>query len=454
MEGAFAPSLPLCIGLSALGGLLEVLSTMALAYPEFKKKKGAEYSACHTRSMLALNLALMAIASVAYIVGSWFGPVSLSVPTVMVAKLLFNLMVMGSVLHMEAFSKAQKVGTYCIAAAIITLPDVGPTEQPNQDAIALVSEPPAIIWGGVLMAASLLCCVGMGVLEVRRKKHPDKPAASERVELLVYTTAQVCSAVVGTSTSKMLALVETQYVPYLIATAIVFAAINVVSLIFAAKVVDQGLFVPATILGTLVVNMVTGLVIWQDWRVITKWIAYFSVHMIMLLGISLLSPEDPIASYKNQRQFCTETLGGMARRGTMPDQHLGHEDATSHNMTMTRRRTVAADRACRRSITDPRADRGERAIRVLDQRELQPLGTVDEVASPQPPAVEPPIEPAADAAPATPQPATNWPSASSLNVTVSLDDEPSEHQKGWADILGMVHHKRFSSTPRMQSDCV
>ena len=123
MEGAFAPSLPLCIGLSALGGLLEVLSTMALAYPEFKKKKGAEYSACHTRSMLALNLALMAIASVAYIVGSWFGPVSLSVPTVMVAKLLFNLMVMGSVLHMDTFSKAQKVGTYCIAAAIITETD-------------------------------------------------------------------------------------------------------------------------------------------------------------------------------------------------------------------------------------------------------------------------------------------------------------------------------------------
>ena len=36
----FEPSTPLCLALSAFGGLLEVTSTMCLAYPEFKKKKG------------------------------------------------------------------------------------------------------------------------------------------------------------------------------------------------------------------------------------------------------------------------------------------------------------------------------------------------------------------------------------------------------------------------------
>ena len=33
----------------------------------------------------------MGVASVLYVVGSWFGPVSISVPTVMVSKLLSNL---------------------------------------------------------------------------------------------------------------------------------------------------------------------------------------------------------------------------------------------------------------------------------------------------------------------------------------------------------------------------
>lgn len=319
MSTSFAPSLPACIGLSAFGGFLEVVSTMCLAYPEFKKKSGKHFSKAATRGLLVANLALMGIASVAYIVGSWFGPVSLSVPTVMVSKLLFNLGVMGSVLKMQKFTKAQKVGTYCIATAIITLPDVGPSEQPGQDALALVAEPVAIAWTAVLTVASVGCCVGMAVLERRRKRKPDEPAASERVELAVFVTAQVCSAVVGTSVSKMLALVDASYIPALIAIAIAFAAINVVSLMLAAKVVDQAVFVPATILGTLVVNLATGLIIWQDWRVISRWVAYFAVHLVMFLGISLLGPEDSVSTYKNQRQYCTHTLGSMGKDGRMPE---------------------------------------------------------------------------------------------------------------------------------------
>ena len=113
------PSLPACISLSALGGLLEVSSTMCLAYPEFRAKRGRPYGPCVTRSLLPLNLGLMAIASVMYIVGSWFGPVSISVPTVMVSKLLCNLAIMGVVLRMQKFSHEQKVGTYVIMCGCV-----------------------------------------------------------------------------------------------------------------------------------------------------------------------------------------------------------------------------------------------------------------------------------------------------------------------------------------------
>jgi hypothetical protein len=108
---SFEPSLPTCIGLSALGGLLEVTSTMCLAFPEYKAKLGRPYGKCTQRVLLAVNLALMGVASVLYVVGSWFGPVSISVPTVMVSKLLSNLVIMGLVLRMADFTKAQQVGT-------------------------------------------------------------------------------------------------------------------------------------------------------------------------------------------------------------------------------------------------------------------------------------------------------------------------------------------------------
>ena len=40
------------------------------------------------------------------------------------------------------------------------------------------------------------------------------------------------------------------------------------------------------------------LIIWQDGNKITKWYAYVSVHLIMLLGVFLLAPTDTITFYK------------------------------------------------------------------------------------------------------------------------------------------------------------
>ena len=186
------PSMPLCIALSAFGGFLEVSSTMCLAYPEYRAKLpldkgGKEYTKCEQRLHMILNLSLMAIASVAYIVGSFYGPVALSVPTVMVSKLLFNLLIIGFVLRMDTFSKNQKVGTYCIACAILTLPSIGPSDQPDLVPSEAILEVPAIIWSAVLFGGTILCTTGMVVLQRRAEAPP------EWVSMVVYVTAQVTS---------------------------------------------------------------------------------------------------------------------------------------------------------------------------------------------------------------------------------------------------------------------
>ena len=181
------PSMPLCIALSAFGGFLEVSSTMCLAYPEYRAKMGKEYTKCEQRLHMILNLSLMAVASVAYIVGSFYGPVALSVPTVMVSKLLFNLLIIGFVLRMDTFSKNQKVGTYCIACAILTLPSIGPSDQPDLVPSEAILEVPAIIWSAVLFGGAILCTIGMVVLQRRAESPP------EWVSMVVYVTAQVTS---------------------------------------------------------------------------------------------------------------------------------------------------------------------------------------------------------------------------------------------------------------------
>ena len=167
----------------------------------------------------------MLIASVAYIVGSWFGPVSLAVPTVMISKLLFNLIIMGAVLRMADFPREQRIGTYTIAyprqgstpalpggcqrtgrtidptlpllrflhdrCAILTLPEIGAKDQKCQDAIHLMTQMHSRVWGGVIALASFACVIGMVVLKAGEQPPPIGQA------MAVYVTAQVTSAVVG-----------------------------------------------------------------------------------------------------------------------------------------------------------------------------------------------------------------------------------------------------------------
>ena len=52
---------------------------------------------------------------------------------------------------------------------------------------------------------------------------------------------------------------------------------------------------------TLLVNMLTGLLVWEDWRVVSAWGAYVSVHMIMILAIYLLAPSDFVQMYRNRK---------------------------------------------------------------------------------------------------------------------------------------------------------
>ena len=296
--------------------------------PEYKAKMGTGYSNCTMKLLLLLNLVLMLVASVAYIVGQWFGPVSLAVPIVMVSKLLFNMIYVGFVLRMSTFPREQKIGTYCIACAISTLPDLGARDQDCVDAVKLVKAPVAMAWAGVVAVASLICIIGMVVIKCRRSK------PTVKVALAVYVTAQATSAVVGASVSKMFALVEGTTLFACFGVAVVFAVLNVVSLIMAAQHVDQAIFIPITTSTTLGTNMVTGLIIWEDWKTITHWVAYFAVYAIMLLSVFLLAPANVLQQYKNTKGL--DVAKEVMRNGTLRDiaNHQSHLQPQSNDGQM------------------------------------------------------------------------------------------------------------------------
>ena len=73
------------------------------------------------------------------------------------------------------------------------------------------------------------------------------------------------------------------------------------NVMMAVLISYSGIFVPMQTCFTLLVNMLTGLLVWEDWRVVRAWGAYVSVHMIMILAIYLLAPSDFVQMYRNRK---------------------------------------------------------------------------------------------------------------------------------------------------------
>ena len=91
------------------------------------------------------------------------------------------------------------------------------------------------------MALSLRLTLVLALTSSSRSPPPSPHVRLQGVGLASYHPLQVTSAVIGTSVSKMFAL-ATESPPLLavlIVIAIFFALVNVISLILAAKAVDQ-----------------------------------------------------------------------------------------------------------------------------------------------------------------------------------------------------------------------
>lgn len=60
--------------------------------------------------------------------------------------------------------------------------------------------------------------------------------------------------------------------------------------------------------------MITGLIVWNDGNVIVEWVSYFMVHLIMLLGISLLAPADVVEKFGIKKRTETFTSNQVVER--------------------------------------------------------------------------------------------------------------------------------------------
>lgn len=305
-------NIPICLGLSAVGGILEVFATALLAYADAKDKVGQTFSPCRQRLALVGNLVLQILASiVGNLLAPWFGPVSLVGPFFLGAQLLANMIVYGFFLGLEAFSKDMKIGTYVTVVAASLLPVVGPTAQSGQDVLDLLNRIYSLAWSGVLVGGMILSLVFLPCLGKFKKELP---------RYAVLLVARSTAFTVNLTVSKLMVANPTfLYLIISIVLKVLSGGVMTYAIIVQSTAVQQSKFVPINASSIMIVNALTGIIIWEDWRVVQSWLGYVGVFVLMVLGNFLLLGNGPSFEADNERYGRRAVLERVAGKKDLYD---------------------------------------------------------------------------------------------------------------------------------------
>jgi len=229
-------SIPLAILLSSLNGLFCVLANFCLSYPDYLAKKGKKAWPGYKHSFgVWANFMLQNLSEVGS-VATWFGPVALCVPVGLGSQLLLTMFFYGVVAPINHFTKDMRVGTYIIAVAVVLLPVDGPGSQDNQDIIALLQKPLALVWSIAMLLLLLYTTVIFLIKDI--KKFPSRKAS------LILIASQGAAVVVYNSAAKMFVIVKGWKLAVTIAVWFTACTSLTISSMVAAVAVDQSKYVP------------------------------------------------------------------------------------------------------------------------------------------------------------------------------------------------------------------
>lgn len=322
----FEQSILLSMVLAAAGGVLNVLATAVLAYPDAQRKKGIEWSRNAQAGALALNILLQFANSGANVFASFFGPVSIVLPTIVSSQLFFNMVMFGPLLRSEEFPKETRIGTYLVVLAVVLLPTVGPTVQEGQDILQLLLRPAAAVWCTLLITAMGVSFVGLVLIS--RRYSEGTMGGKSTASFIFNMVAQSSAGVLGVTLSKAFVLVEGQALVVAVLLWGTTGLVQLYAIILQATTVNQSTFVPCSTAANVSVNALTGILIWKDLTTIQSPVGYTCAFLLMIMGIYLLSDLDIF-------DRSSSAVGSVNPTETKMDDEITATSSSCPNCTLT-----------------------------------------------------------------------------------------------------------------------
>lgn len=322
------------------------------------------------------------------------------------------MIIFGAILGLENLSREMQVGTYVIVVSTILLPIVGPGIQDGQNAQYLLSKPYAIIWALILLGGMLGSSIYVFSLLPFTKISSQKMC----VKFIVLLVARATCFTLNLTASRVFILKPgITLIIVSIIIKIVSGAIYTWAIVVQSTEVAQSKFVPLNATCLMLLNAVTGVIIWEDWRVIESWAGYVCVFLLLALASYLLLSSTPLMTSENpeygqrahfrrqlRRSFASRTLIQFDL-GSLSDSNEEDDDSEMHSSKdsadkVHEQEKDDGDSESESSIeedetTSPQGDNDEEAVSTKEDEGVDRSGNThplvhDEEPSQSPPDVE------------------------------------------------------------------
>lgn len=262
-----------------------------------------------TGSLIAVNIILNLVGIGTFMYASSFGAVSVAVPSETAVLLLCNL-VLQQILEIGEFNLTCLKGTLVLCAATACLKDVGPVVAKELDVFSQIWAPLSLSWLIFTLLVGVVSLLVIHRVQPLKKTEPfledegqergvQRSISARGFEVLskerlsrtcAYATFVAVVTALGTTVGKM--ITQANGVERLECFA-VYGLLGFGSLYYGAKAAeecDQSEYLPINECIKLVINAITGLIVWGDY--IRYPSTYFMIYVLLCLGAALCAAMD------------------------------------------------------------------------------------------------------------------------------------------------------------------
>lgn len=176
-----------------------------------------------------------------------------------------------------------QIGTYVIVVAVVLLIVNGPASQDYGDRTfqSLITEIYALAWSLILFLSMMVTGVILVFVDLHKCR--------QWFKISVLLIARATGFALNLSTGKALILpMDKFWLTVNIIVKVVSGIIYTRAIVVQSTAVQQKIFVPMNAALIVFINALTGIIIWEDWRVVQNWTGYICVFLLLALGCGLL----------------------------------------------------------------------------------------------------------------------------------------------------------------------